>query len=80
MATYTAPYTVTIMRVPHVVANFANETAFNTIFAVGIVLTAIVIALSFAIKNYGVSKVLQQKQIRRVRGVLSPKTIFIFRN
>jgi MFS family permease len=56
MATYTGPYIVTVMGVPKVVANFANETAFNTIFAVGIVLTAIVIGLSFAIKNYVVSK------------------------
>lgn len=56
MATYTSPYTVTIQGVQKVVGAFANETAFNTIFAVGIVLTAVVIALSFAIKNYTVSK------------------------
>lgn len=56
MTTYASPYTVTIQGVQKVVGAFANETAFNTIFAVGIVLTAIVIALSFAIKNYKVSK------------------------
>jgi MFS family permease len=55
MATYASPYTVTIQGVQKVVGAFANETAFNTIFAVGIVLTAIVIALSFAIKNYKVT-------------------------
>lgn len=49
------------MGATRVVANFANETAFNTIFAVGIVLTAIVIALSFAIKNYVVSKEVRTK-------------------
>jgi EmrB/QacA subfamily drug resistance transporter len=56
MATYTSPYTVTIQGVPQVVAHFANETGFNTIFAVSIGLTAIVIAISLAIKNYVVSK------------------------
>jgi MFS family permease len=56
MATYTSPYTVNIKGVPTVVGAFANETAFNTIFALSIVLTFVVIALSFAIKNYKVAK------------------------
>ena len=56
MATYTSPYNVTVMGVSQFVANFANKTAFNTIFAVGIVLTIVVIALSLTIKNYKVSK------------------------
>jgi MFS family permease len=56
MATYTSPYIVNIRGVPTVVGAFANETAFNTIFALAIALTLVVIALSFAIKNYKVSE------------------------
>lgn len=52
MATYTAP----VQGVSQVVAYFANEAAFNTIFAVAIALTAIVIAISLAIQNYVVAK------------------------
>ena len=56
MATYASPYIVNIRGVPTVVGAFANETAFNTIFALGIALTLIVVALSFAIKNYKITK------------------------
>lgn len=56
MATYTSPYIVDMQGVTEVVGAFPNETAFNMIFAVGIVLTAVVIALSFSIKNYKISK------------------------
>lgn len=56
MATYTSPFSVTIQGVTRVVANFANEKAFNTIFALAIALTIVVIALSLAIKNYKIQK------------------------
>ena len=47
-------YTVTLLNpVTHQpLAVLANETAFNTVFAIGIALTIVVIALSLAIKNY----------------------------
>lgn len=51
-----APYTAPVQGVSRVVAYFANEAAFNTIFAVAIALTAIVIAISLAIQNYVVAK------------------------
>jgi len=35
-----------------VVTEFENKTAFNTIFAMGIALTTVTIALSLAVKNY----------------------------
>ena len=35
---------------------FGNKTAFNTIFAIGIVLMIIIIALSLTIKNYTFNK------------------------
>jgi MFS family permease len=56
MATYTSPLTVQIQGVSHVVGAFPNDMAFNTIFAVGVVLTVAVIVISLAIKNYRVSK------------------------
>ena len=56
MTSYTSPFIVPIQGKPQVMGAFANNTAFNSIFSIGIVLTAIVIALSFAIKNYKFSK------------------------
>jgi EmrB/QacA subfamily drug resistance transporter len=56
MATYTSPFIVQAQGVSQIVGVLPNENAFNTIFALGIILTFVVIALSFAIKNYRITK------------------------
>ncbi len=52
MSTYTDPIVRTINGHPVVVAKLANATAFNTIFATGIALVILIIAISLVIKNY----------------------------
>ena len=42
--------------IPPYIYEFGNKTAFNTIFAIGIVLMIIIIALSLTIKNYTFKK------------------------
>jgi EmrB/QacA subfamily drug resistance transporter len=56
MATYTSPLIIKVQGTSQVVGTLPNATAFNTIFIIGIILTFLVIALSFAIKNYRITK------------------------
>jgi len=53
MSTY---YDTVKLPVPPYVMTFGNKTAFNTIFAIGIALMILIIALSLTIKNYTFAK------------------------
>jgi EmrB/QacA subfamily drug resistance transporter len=53
MSTY---YDTVKLPVPPYVMTFGNKTAFNTIFAIGIALMIVIIALSLTIKNYTFAK------------------------
>jgi len=56
LASYSVPLIKTISGKATVVANLGSATAFNIIFVVGIVLSAITMVLSLAISNYAFNK------------------------
>ena len=56
MASYTNPYFVTVKGVSVPVAELPSASAFNIIFAVGIALTILVVAISLTTKNYTFKK------------------------
>ena len=49
-------YTTMKLPVPPYALKFGDKTAFNTIFAIGIVLMIVIVALSLTVKNYTFAK------------------------
>ena len=64
MSTY---YDTVKLPVPPYVMTFGNKTAFNTIFAIGIALMILIIALSLTIKNYTFAKNSAEQKPRKHR-------------